>query len=61
MAVLVYSFLKSTKQLLKSKLLGETCRFLLGNSLIAERCALIALVVQKLNVKKPQTAILSPG
>lgn len=53
--------LKSTKQLLKSKLHGEIFRFSLGNSLIAERCTLIAVVVQKVNVEKPQTAILSPG
>lgn len=59
--VLVFSFLKPTEQLLKNKLLREIYRFLLGNSLIAERCALIALAVQKLNVKKPQTVLLSPG
>lgn len=57
----VFSFLKPTEQLLKNKLLREIYRFLLGNSLIAERCALIALVVQKLNVKKPRTVVLSPG
>lgn len=50
-----FSFLKSTDQLLKSKLLGEIFRFLLGNSLIAE----IALVVQNLSTKKSQTVMLS--
>lgn len=56
MVVSFFWFLKSTGQLLKSKVHGEIIRFLLGSSLIAE----IALVVQNLSIKKLWTVMLFP-